>query len=68
MSASDALQDERIQQLAWERHGFRSGTVSGAEDPADLAFTGLGIPATIHSVVQMPSPAVMTEITEALDS
>jgi hypothetical protein len=61
----DALLDEEIQRLAWERHGFRAGTSLGEEDPALVDF--IGIPPTIDAVVQMPSPEVMTRITEALD-
>lgn len=59
----DALLDEEIQAIAWERHGFRSGTISGQEDPSTLDF--VGIPAEIDSVVQMPSPAVMTQVADA---
>lgn len=59
----DALLDDEIQQIAWERHGFRAGTLSGEEDPSVLDF--VGIPGEIDSVIQMPSPAVMTQIAEA---
>jgi len=59
----DALLDDEIQQIAWERHGFRSGTFSGQEDPSTLDF--VGIPAEIDSVVQMPSPAVMAQVADA---
>lgn len=62
----DALQDEDIRRLAWERHGFRAATVSGEEDPDDLAVDFAGIPRTIDSVIQMPAPDVMQTLTDGI--
>ena len=56
----DALQDPEIQQLAWEKHGQRSGLAGVTNDPA--AMTVSGLMTTISSVVDMPEPAVMTRI------
>lgn len=62
----DALLDDEIQRIAWERHGFRSGTVTGEEDPGALAGDFAGIPASIDRVLQMPAPAVMERMIAAL--
>lgn len=56
-----ALQDEKIQKLAWEKHGFRSGTQN---DPGILTVPG--IPATISKVVPMPSAQVMDTIIDSI--
>lgn len=59
-----ALQDEEIQKIAWEEHGFRSGLVGVQNDPSQLDVDG--VPESITRVVPMPNPAVvqtiMTEI------
>lgn len=60
-----ALKDPQILRLAWEHHGFRSGLM-GAVKVTDLP--GVGVPPTIDSVIQMPSLAVWTKLTEALNA
>lgn len=60
----DALQDQEIQKLAWERHGFRTGV---AGDAADLsAFEGIALEKTVTQVGQMPSYRTMEKIMQAL--
>jgi hypothetical protein len=61
-----ALQDQEIQRLAWEKHGFRSGIVGVQNDPKRLSVRG--VPATIENVIPMPRPQVMEQIIQALSS
>ena len=56
----EALQDEEIQKLAWEKHGFRTGLIGVQNDPKVLDIAG--IPAEITHVIPMPSPQVMDRI------
>lgn len=60
-----ALEDEELQRIAWERHGFRSGMIGVQNDPRILAVAG--IPEQITSVLPMPSPQVMDRIIDALE-
>lgn len=64
----DALLSDEIQRIAWERHGFRSGTVTGQVDPGALAADFVGVPATIDRVLPMPAPAVMARLIAAFGS
>jgi hypothetical protein len=57
-----ALQEQDLQELAWKRHGFRSGGIGS--DPKLLPVTG--VPAVIENVVPMPRAQVMEKIIEAL--
>lgn len=60
----EALQDDRIQKLAWEKHGFRTGVYdipAGAED-----FGVDGIEEEITQVAQMPDAAMMEKIMDAI--
>ena len=43
-----ALQDEKIQQIAWSKYGFRTGITGGNYDVSDF---GLAIPQKISSTV-----------------
>jgi hypothetical protein len=61
-----ALQDEKIQRIAWEEHGFRTGMIGVQNDPALLKV--VGIPETINKVIPMPSPPVMDVIIKAIQS
>ncbi len=62
--AIDALMDEEIQQIAWEKHGFRTG-VSGAA--ADVSrFDVAGLARSVTQAVSMPDYQVMERIIEAL--
>jgi hypothetical protein len=62
----EALKDPRIQEIAWKKHGFRSGLPNIVNDPKAIAVTGM--PARIGAVVDMPSPKVMETILNSLDS
>ena len=60
----DALLDDQVQQLAWEKHGFRtevSGTESGAAH-----FQVPHLAGEITQVVSMPNYATMEKIIAAL--
>lgn len=61
----EALQDEDIQRIAWEDHGFRSD-IPGITNTATLAFEG--IPEQILNVLNLPSPAVMQAMLDALNA
>ena len=57
----EALRDEEVQAIAWERHGFRTST---DDDPATLGMTGMA--ARVTQVMRMPAANVMQTITTAL--
>jgi hypothetical protein len=59
-----ALEDPTIQQLAWKRHGFRSGLIGVQNDPAVLAVAG--VPKSIVQTVPLPRTTVMESILRAL--
>jgi hypothetical protein len=61
-----ALLDPAIQDLAWQKHGFRSGLAGVQNDPAQLDVKG--IPDQILQVISMPSPQVMQAIIDALST
>ncbi len=61
----EALKDDDLQRIAWERHGFRSGLMGVQNDPAVLDV--LGIPEEITSVMPMPGAPVMTRIIRAIE-
>ena len=60
----EALQDEELQRLAWERHGFRSGLMGSQNDPS--AHQVIGLPKSIDAVAPLPPMAVMTKLLSAL--
>lgn len=57
----EALLDDKLQGIAWEQHGFRTGIEN---DPSALGVTG--IPSRITQVIRMPVPEVMNEIARRL--
>ncbi|MGD9503878.1 MAG: hypothetical protein AB7W37_03120 [Syntrophobacteraceae bacterium] len=59
-----ALQDKEIQELAWRKHGFRTGLMGVQNDPSVLSITG--IPGSIGKVVPLPGPRVVEKIIQAL--
>ena len=61
---SRALQDEELQRIAWEEHGFRSGIIGVSNDPKVLDV--IGVPQDVSSVMQMPGPQLMQELIRAL--
>lgn len=60
----EAMQDPKIQALAWADHGFRTGLIGVENDPA--LITEARLPETVDLVVPMPSAAVMSEIIETV--
>ncbi len=60
----DALLDEEIQRLAWEKHGFRTGIYDTPTDP-DL-FHVPGLAKEITQVAPMPDIDTMERIIQAL--
>ena len=60
----DALLDEEVQRLAWEKHGFRTGVYGAASDTSSFGVEGLA--AEITQVAPMPDAAVMEQILQAL--
>lgn len=60
-----ALQDEEIELLGWERHGFRS-SLFGVQDATEVLEIS-GVPSTIHPVMPLPRAAVMERIVTALN-
>ena len=60
----DALLDQDIQRLAWEKHGFRTGVY---DTPTDAAHFGVpGLAEEITQVATMPDADTMDKIIEAL--
>lgn len=60
----EAMQDEEIQKIAWEKHGFRTG-VNGTINTNLEGFSG--IPKDIDSVISMPSQNTMKKLMEGLN-
>src|SRR5262245_3104632 len=60
----DALRDKFVQKLAWEEHGFRTGSIEAMNDPE--IFQARGIPRQIQSAMPAPEYRVMDLITRAL--
>lgn len=62
--AAEALMDEEIQQIAWEKHGFRTGVSGAAADTSRFDVSGLA--SVVNQVVSMPDYEVMARIIEEL--
>lgn len=58
----EGLQDEKIQKLAWEKHGFRTGSSGAPQGETQVP----GIADSVTQVAQVPSYAVMRKIIEGL--
>lgn len=60
----EAMLDEQVQKLAWEKHGFRTGLYDA---PVDVEHFGVpGLAQEITQVAPMPDAAVMEKIIAAL--
>lgn len=57
----EALTDPEVQRLAWERHGFRTGSYAATSDGAVS-----GIPMNITALMNMPGYNVMKRIIDEL--
>jgi hypothetical protein len=60
-----ALEDERLQKIAWQEHGFRTG-VNGSTTQGST-FDVPGVQENITQVVQMPGSSVMDAIIKAFE-
>lgn len=63
-AAIDALKDKKIQQIAWERHGFRTNVYDALTDGDHFGVDGVAD--NINQVAPMPDAATMNKILEAL--
>ncbi|MGN0696394.1 MAG: hypothetical protein ACI4J5_06495 [Oscillospiraceae bacterium] len=63
-AGAEALCDEKIQQLAWEKHGFRT---SGCDISSEGGVTVNGIAPELNAVINMPDYRVMKIIMEELE-
>lgn len=61
----EALMDEEVQKLAWEKHGFRTGLSLGQADSERFDVPGLA--GEITQVMPVPDYRVMKVIIEGLD-
>lgn len=61
----NAMQDEEVQDLAWKKHGFRTGNYGDIADSG--AIPAEGVAASITQVAQVPSYDVMKVIIEQLE-
>lgn len=62
--AIDALLSDKIQDLAWTRHGFRTGNSGGSADVS--RFNVNGLEPVVQQVVSMPDAKTMQKIIDAL--
>ena len=62
--AIEALKDQRLQELAWRHHGFRSGLIGIIQDPSVLGVPH--IPRSIDSVMPLPTAHAMDRIVTTL--
>jgi hypothetical protein len=62
---AEALKDPDLQDIAWARHGFRTGLIGVENDPDAIAVATL--PETIPLVVPMPAASVMARIIAAVE-
>ncbi len=61
----NAMQDEEVQDLAWKKHGFRTGNYGDIADSGSIPADGVA--ASITQVAQVPSYDVMKVIIEELE-
>lgn len=61
----DALLDEDIQKLAWQKHGFRTGMVTQETD--GTIMDTVGIPGNITQVMPMPKADVVQKLLDYLN-
>ena len=61
----DALMDEEVQRMAWDRHGFRTGINGSASDTGQFGVEGIAPEVT--RVMNMPDAETMERIIEALE-
>ena len=59
----EAFEDKDIQQIAWEKYGFRTGITGGSYDVSGI---GIGVPQTITSTVSSLKMDVYNQLIEYL--
>ena len=59
-----ALEDEKIQQIAWEKYGFRTGITGGNYDVSSI---GIGVPQKITSTVTSLKMSTYNKLVDYLD-
>ena len=59
----EAFDDKEIQQIAWERYGFRTGITGGNYDVSSI---GIGVPQTITSTVSSLKMDIYNELIDYL--
>ena len=59
----EAFDDKEIQQIAWERYGFRTGITGGEYDVSSI---GIGVPQTITSTVSSLKMDIYNQLIEYL--
>jgi len=59
----DAFDDKEIQQIAWEKYGFRTGITGGSYDVSSI---GIGVPQTITSTVSSLKMDIYNQLIEYL--
>jgi len=61
----EALQDERLQNIAWEQHGFRSGLTGITNDVSVFNIPGLAD--NVTSVIPLPRSEALLRMLESLE-
>lgn len=59
-----ALKDAKVQDLAWKKHGFRTGVAGLPQDPKIFGVDGIA--PEVNSIIQMPDVNTMDQIIKAL--
>ncbi len=59
----DAFDDKEIQQIAWEKYGFRTGITGGSYDVSSI---GIGVPQSITSTVSSLKMDIYNQLIEYL--
>ncbi len=62
-----ALQDEEIQRIGWEQHGFRSGLPNIVNDPAVLEQVGIAMPSQVTQILNLPQAEALIDMVNCLD-
>lgn len=62
----DVFEDQEIQQIAWEKYGFRTGIVGGNYDVSKIGISG--VPQTITSTVSSLKMSMYDRLIEYLSS
>lgn len=63
--ATQVLLSPEVQEIAWKKHGFRTGVSGASEDTA--AFTVEGVNKNVSSIIPMPDSKTMEIIINALN-